>query len=145
MKNCSISLKHCMLDRNSMNPLTFTKKVLHERIDIFGSDNPSVLDIQTRMAQVLHAQQKYDKALCMFQQICQKRQISFSDNHEVLLIKSHIASILSIQGDNKGALQILRQVLLKQEQSLEPNNEHILFTQETIAFVLEKEKNTVRL
>ncbi|GIY74195.1 ankyrin-3 [Caerostris darwini] len=117
------------------------EKVLHERIEMFGSDNPSVLDIQTHMAQILCVQRKYDEASCVFQEICQKRQIAFSDNHkEVLFIKFHIASISSEQGNNQEALQMLRQVLFKQETILEPNDEHILLTQTQIANVLVREK-----
>ncbi|GIY04246.1 hypothetical protein CDAR_253701 [Caerostris darwini] len=117
------------------------EKVLHERIEMFGSDNPSVLDIQTHMAQILCVQRKYDEASCVFREICQKRQIAFSDDHkEVLFIKFHIASILSEQGNNQEALQMLRQLLSKQETILEPNDEPILLTQTQIANVLVREQ-----
>ncbi|GIY83972.1 uncharacterized protein CDAR_532851 [Caerostris darwini] len=117
------------------------EKVLHERIEIFGSDNPSVLDIQTCMAQILFKELKYDESLCMLQVVYQKRQIYFSDTHkEILFIKSIIASILSLQGNNQEGLSILRQVLSKQEAILEPNDEYILFTQTEIAVALAKAK-----
>ncbi|GFX64506.1 hypothetical protein TNCV_2811311 [Trichonephila clavipes] len=113
------------------------KRILEKRIEIFGSDNPSVLDIQSKIARLLSIQQNYDESLSLLEDIHQKRQESFGDYHkETLAVQSHKALTLWQQENNEDALLIFREVVLKQKEILEPNDSDLICSENKMATVL---------
>ncbi|GFS93161.1 ankyrin-3 [Nephila pilipes] len=113
------------------------KKVINKRIEIFGSDNPSVLDIQEIYVSVLCKQKKFNEALTLVEEIYQKRQESLGSYHKLTLaIKSLKASTLSDQEKKEEALNIYKEVIPKQKEILEPNDFRIIDSENGMALVL---------
>ncbi|GFY59345.1 ankyrin-3 [Trichonephila inaurata madagascariensis] len=113
------------------------KRILKKRIEIFGSDNPSVLDIQAKIVRILNIQGKYDASFSLLEEIHQKKQKSLGEYHvETLAVQSQKALTLCKQGNKKEALLIFKEVILKLKEILEPNDFDLLDSENGIAAVL---------
>ncbi|GFQ74066.1 ankyrin-3 [Trichonephila clavata] len=113
------------------------KLIIEKRIEIFGSDNPSVLDIQVKIAKLLCMQRNYDVSISLLEEIHQKRHESLGEYHkETLAVRSLKALVLHEQKNNEEALRILKEVILKQKEILEPDDFDLLNSENGIAAVL---------
>ncbi|GFU11199.1 ankyrin-3 [Nephila pilipes] len=118
------------------------KKILDKRIEIFGSDNPSVLDVQEILVNVLNTIGNYDESLSLSEEVYQKRKNSLGAYHKnALAAKSLKATTLHLLGKNEEALLIFKEVILKQKQILEPNDLDVLISENGMASVLLKVGN----
>ncbi|GFU11197.1 ankyrin-3 [Nephila pilipes] len=113
------------------------KRIRDKRIEIFGSNNPSVLDVQERLVKVLNVQGNFDESLSLLEDVYQKRKDSLGANHkDTLAAKSLKAQILHILRKNEEALLIFKNVILKQKQILEPTDSNLLESENGMASVL---------
>ncbi|GFY24003.1 poly polymerase tankyrase-1 [Trichonephila clavipes] len=112
-------------------------RILKKRIEMFGSDNPSVLDIQVKIVRLLNIQGKYDASFPLLEEIHQKRKESLGEYHiETLAIQNQKAIILYKQENYEEALRIFKEVILKRKEILEPNDFDLLDSENGIAAVL---------
>ncbi|GFY68105.1 ankyrin-3 [Trichonephila inaurata madagascariensis] len=113
------------------------ERVIKNRTEIFGPDNPSVLDVQERLIRLLNIQQNYEKSLQLLEEIYQKRHNAFGSNHkETLAVKALKAVTLFQQGMNEEALRIFKEVVPRQKEILEPNDSGLLDSESGMAAVL---------
>ncbi|GFS89401.1 ankyrin-3 [Nephila pilipes] len=113
------------------------KRIISERIEIFGPDNPSVLDVQTKLVRLLNIRQNYGESLQLLEEIYQKRQDSLGAYHkETIAVKCLEAVTLFEQGKNEEALHIFKEVIPKQKDILEPNDGDIFESENALAMVL---------
>ncbi|GFT08545.1 ankyrin-3 [Nephila pilipes] len=112
-------------------------RIIRERIVIFGADNPSVLDVQTKLVRLLNIRKNYDESLQLLEEIYRKRQDSLGAYHkETLAVQSLKALTLFEQGRNEEALHIFKEVIPKQKRILEPDDYDILESENGMASVL---------
>ncbi|GFW44593.1 ankyrin-3 [Trichonephila clavipes] len=113
------------------------ERVIKIRTEIFGPDNPSVLDVQERLIRLLNIQQNYGESLQLLEEIYQKRHDAFGANHkETLAVKALKAVTLFQQGMNEEALRIFKEVVPRQKEILEPNDSGLLDSESGMAAVL---------
>ncbi|GFU19540.1 ankyrin-3 [Nephila pilipes] len=113
------------------------RRVINKRIEIFGLDNPSVLDIQEMYVTVLNMQNKYVESLQLVKEIYRKRQESLGPYHKfTLAVKSLKAITLCEQEKNEEALNIFKEVVPKQKEILDKNDFDILESENFMALVL---------
>ncbi|GFS92088.1 ankyrin-3 [Nephila pilipes] len=113
------------------------ERVISKRIEIFGVDNPSVLDVQVKLVKILNSQKDHDYSLQLLEKIYRKRKESLGIYHkETLAIESLKAIKLFEQGKNEEALRIFKEIIPKQKEKLGSNDDDILKSESYLARVL---------
>lgn len=115
------------------------KRILKERRDMLGEDNPGTLDIQEQIATVLYSQAKYSEALKLNQELlCKRTQILGAKEEPTLRIRSNIALILAKQTRYQEALEMFHEVYDSQRETLGKDHIDVLYTQSYLATTLDQ-------
>ncbi|CAL1263953.1 unnamed protein product [Larinioides sclopetarius] len=117
------------------------KIILGKRIDIFGEEDPGVLDIQEVICEILINQKKYDEAQSLIEKIYKIRKEILGDSHkDSLKTLRLIASVLELKGRKKEALNMYENILKKQKDVLGSDNIETLRSQIRIVQLMRKKE-----
>ncbi|XP_055944745.1 serine/threonine-protein phosphatase 6 regulatory ankyrin repeat subunit B-like [Argiope bruennichi] len=92
------------------------KIILQRRVDLFGDEDPGVLDIQEDISKVLFDQENYDEAQNIIENVyIIRRRILGDCNEETLVAMGKMALVLINKGKKKEALQMYEDAVGKQK------------------------------
>ncbi|GBM77469.1 Ankyrin-2 [Araneus ventricosus] len=123
------------------------KIILEKRIDLFGDEDPAVLDIQEIMSAILIDRGKFDEAQSLTERIFKIRKKILGDcNQDTISAMKLVASVLGHKGRKSEAINMYEDALNKEREILEQDNEETLRTQiQIIQLMCEEEMESKNL
>ncbi|GBN09836.1 Ankyrin-3 [Araneus ventricosus] len=117
------------------------KIILEKRIDLFGDEDPGVLDIQENISSILIDQGKFDDAQNLIEKFYRIRKEILGDcNKDTLAAMKLMALVLKYKGRKEEALNMFENVLNKQKDILGSDNTETLQTEiQIICLMCEEE------